>query len=89
MAHWFEVAPLDIHVVEYERLVTQPETAARPMVEFCGLDWTPECLNTAAVDRPIETASVWQVRQPINKGSVGKWKRYEQHLEPMIKALGM
>lgn len=89
MAHWSEVAPIEIHEVEYERLVTEPESAARPMVEFCGLEWTPECLNTTAVDRPIETASVWQVRQPINKGSVGKWKRYERHLEPMIKALGL
>ena len=43
----------------------------------------------ARVNRPIETASVWQVRQPINKGSIGKWKRYERHLEPMLKALGM
>ena len=89
MSHWLEVAPIEIHEVEYEQLVTEPESAARPMVEFCGLEWTPECLNTTAVDRPIETASVWQVRQPINKGSVGKWKRYERHLEPMIKALGM
>ena len=89
MRHWLEVAPIEIHEVEYEQLVTEPESAARPMVEFCGLEWTPECLNTTAVDRPIETASVWQVRQPINKGSVGKWKRYERHLEPMIKALGM
>jgi len=89
MAHWSEVAPLDIHEIDYERLVTEPETVARPMVEFCGLEWTPDCLNTSGVERPIETASVWQVRQPINKGSVGKWKRYERHLEPMIKALGM
>jgi len=89
MQHWKDTAPVDIHVVEYERLVSEPDTVARDMVEFCGLRWTPECLDMARVNRPIETASVWQVRQPINKGSIGKWKRYERHLEPMLKALGM
>ena len=89
MAHWKRVAPVEILDVEYERLVTDPETVGRGMVEFCRLQWEPECLDTARVTRPIETASVWQVRQPINKGSVGKWKRYEHHLQPMIDALGM
>lgn len=89
MAHWQQVAPVEILEVEYERLVGEPDTTARGMVEFCRLQWQPECLDTARVTRPIETASVWQVRQPINKGSVGKWRRYEHHLKPMIDALGM
>lgn len=89
MRHWMDVAPLDIHVVDYERLVSHTEATARPLIEFCGLEWRAECLDTGRVTRPIETASVWQVRQPINKGSVGKWKRYERQLKPMLDALGV
>ena len=73
--------------VQYEELVFRPETVAREMVEFCGLDWDPSCLDTGRVRRPVGTASVWQVRQPINTGSVGKWRNYEKHLEPLIRAL--
>lgn len=89
MQHWMNVSPLDMHIVDYEKLVGDQETQARAMVEFCDLNWMPECLDTGAVKRPIETASVWQARQPISKTSVGKWKRYERQLQPMIKALGM
>ncbi len=89
MKHWLSVAPIDIHVIDYERLVDDPGVIARGMVEHCGLEWDPQCLDTSKVTRPIETASVWQVRQPINKGSLGKWKRYERQLQPMIKALGL
>ena len=89
MRHWMELAPVGIHVVEYEKLVADQEREARAMVEFCGLEWSPDCLDTTAVKRPIETASMWQARQPISMASVGKWKRYEHQLQPMIRALGM
>jgi hypothetical protein len=58
------------------------------MIEYCGLEWRQDSLQTHMVDRPIDTASLWQVRQPINTSSIGKWKRYEKHLQPMIEALG-
>ena len=89
MEHWLDVAPVDIHIVDYERMVSEPEVIARGMVEYCELEWDPQCLDTSKVTRPIETASVWQVRQPINTGSLGKWKRYERQLQPMIEALGL
>lgn len=88
MNHWLDVSPIDIHIVDYERLVGQPDVIARGMVEYCGLEWDPQCLDTSKVTRPIETASAWQARQPINTGSLGKWKRYERQLQPMIEALG-
>jgi hypothetical protein len=83
------VVPLDIHVIDYEALVGAPDTIARGMVEYCGLEWDPQCLDTSKVSRPVETASAWQVRQPINTGSLDKWKRYEHRLQPMIEALGL
>lgn len=88
MRHWFEVSPIPIHTLCYEELASDPEATARLMIEYCGLEWRPGALNTHEVSRPIETASLWQVRQPINTGSLGKWKRYERHLQPMIEALG-
>ena len=89
MEHWLEVSPIDIHIVDYEQLVGSPDAIARGMVEYCGLEWDPQCLDTSKVTRPIETASAWQARQPINTGSLGKWKRYERQLQPMIEALGL
>lgn len=89
MEHWLEVSPINIHIVDYEQLVGNPGVIARGMVEYCGLEWDPQCLDTSKVTRPIETASAWQARQPINTGSLGKWKRYERQLQPMIEALGL
>ncbi|WP_342642368.1 tetratricopeptide repeat-containing sulfotransferase family protein [Rhodoligotrophos ferricapiens] len=87
MEHWFNASPVPIHTVEYEALVRDPEPNARALVDYVGLEWDPSCLRTDEVDRPIDTASVWQVRQPINAGSVGKWRRYERELAPLIEAL--
>ncbi len=87
MEHWYEFSPIPIYTVAYKELVSDPETAARGMIEYCGLEWHARSLQTEDVERPIGTASVWQVRQPINKGSLDKWKRYEAHLKPMIDAL--
>lgn len=89
MAHWRSVSPIDFLEVEYEKLVTSPESQARRLVEHCGLDWRPDCLTPEKVERAVETASLWQVRQPINARSVGKWRRYERQLRPMIEALGL
>lgn len=89
MRHWIEACPIPIHTIRYEELVSNPELTARALVDHCGLKWRPECLDTHKVNRPIETASVWQVRQPINTGSIGKWRRYEKQLGPMIELLDL
>lgn len=88
MAHWHAHCPIAIHTVDYEALVADPEPHARALVDHVGLDWTPDCLAPERVDRPIDTASVWQVRQPITARSVGKWKRYEQHLGALLALRG-
>ncbi|QPC41803.1 sulfotransferase [Kaustia mangrovi] len=88
MAHWHAHAPVAIHTVDYEALVADPEPHARALVDHVGLDWTPDCLRPQDVDRPIDTASVWQARQPINTRSIGKWKRYERHLGPLLQLAG-
>ena len=89
MDHWREVCPVAIHTVSYDDMTNEPENTARALIEYCGLEWNPACLDTASVDRAIDTASVWQVRQPINTRSLGRWRRYEAQLQPMIHALGL
>ena len=87
MAHWHDVCPIPIHTVNYETLVSDPEPSARALVDYIGLPWDPACLDTTAPTRAIDTASVWQARQPINTGSIGKWRRYERQLAPLAQAL--
>ncbi len=87
MNHWMQVCPIPIHTVEYEKLVSEPEGTARSMLDYLGLEWDPICLNPEQLDSNIATASIWQARQPINTGSVEKWRKYEKQLQPLIKAL--
>ncbi|MFO7857554.1 MAG: sulfotransferase, partial [Ectothiorhodospiraceae bacterium] len=86
MAHWRRVMPEAMCEVEYESLVHDPEPEVRRMLAHCGLDWDPACLAFHEQAGAVRTASVWQVRKPISTGSVGRWRRYEAHLGPLIEA---
>ncbi|HXB18522.1 MAG TPA: sulfotransferase [Steroidobacteraceae bacterium] len=89
MAHWRRtLPPQTLLEVRYEALVEEPESWSRRMLEHIGLPWEPRCLEFHRTERPILTASNWQVRQPIGKGSVGRWRRYERFLAPLREALG-
>jgi len=88
MAHWQEVLPLPILDVQYEELIAEPERVSRELVAFCGLEWDERCLRFHEIQRSVATASYDQVRRPIYKGSIGRWRRYEAHLGPLLEALG-
>ncbi|HFC04475.1 MAG TPA: sulfotransferase, partial [Rhizobiales bacterium] len=88
MDHWRKVLPLPMLEVRYEDLVQEPETYSRKLIEFVELDWRDDCLNPQDADRSVMTASRWQVRQPIYKSSLNRWKRYEPYLDPLIESLG-
>lgn len=87
MAHWHEVFPGQIFEVSYEELVEDTETWARRMIAFLGLEWEAGVLDFQDLDRPVKTASAWQVRQPIYKTSKERWKRYKAHLGQLEEAL--
>jgi tetratricopeptide (TPR) repeat protein len=87
--HWRDAVPLRILDVQYEKLVADPETESRRIIDFLGLDWEPECLEFHRNSSPVLSSSLWQVRQPIYNGSVGRWKHYEKHLGPLLQALQM
>jgi len=83
MDHWEAVLPDRILQVQYEDTIAEPELRSRALINHCGLEWDDTCLSFHKVDRPIMTASKLQVRQPIYKTSVARWKRYEPWLGPM------
>ncbi|HKK15901.1 MAG TPA: sulfotransferase, partial [Gammaproteobacteria bacterium] len=85
MAHWRRVLPGAFLEIRYEDLVTDLEKNGRKLIEFCGLEWHEDCLQFHEQKRDIRTASFWQVRQPIYKSSVGRWKNYESQLEPLMQ----
>lgn len=89
MEHWTSVLPIPIHEVVYEELVADQEAVSRGMIEFIGLDWDDACLDFHRNERTVNTASVWQVRQPVYKTSAGRWRRYERHLDPLKRGLGL
>ncbi|MHB1422114.1 MAG: tetratricopeptide repeat-containing sulfotransferase family protein [Gemmataceae bacterium] len=87
MAHWKRVLPAPILDVDYEDMVEDLEGTARRVLDFCGLDWQPACLNFHHTERPIRTASLAQVRQPIYKRSVARWKHYQTALQSLFARL--
>ncbi|MDE2196032.1 MAG: hypothetical protein KGJ56_02425, partial [Gammaproteobacteria bacterium] len=54
---------------------------------FCGLDWEPACLEFSKVKRAVKTASLYQVRQAPYTQSIGRWRRYAAHMEPLKQVL--
>jgi tetratricopeptide (TPR) repeat protein len=87
MEHWRRVLPVPLLEVDYEETVADPEGVARRLVAWCGLEWEPACLEFHKTRRTVRTASVTQVRQPIYKHSVGRWKNYEAALAPFLEKL--
>jgi Flp pilus assembly protein TadD len=88
MAHWVKVLPLPIFELQYEELTADQEAVSKRLIAFCGLDWDERCLRFNETERPVRTASTLQVRQPMYRTSVGRWKHYEAHLRPLLEALG-
>ncbi len=89
MAHWRDVLDLPILDVSYEAHVEDPEGTLREILEFLELDWDPACLAFHESKRDVKTASRDQVKKPIYKSSVGRWRNYEAHLGPLREALGL
>jgi len=89
MNHWRQWLPAGVMLdVRYEDVVTDMESQARRIVAHCGLAWDDRCLAFHKTDRPIKTASVAQVREPIYRKAVDRWRNYESHLAPLSAALG-
>ncbi|MBL9118370.1 MAG: sulfotransferase [Phycisphaerae bacterium] len=88
MTHWHETLDLPILDVPYEGVVDDQEGWTRKVLAFLGLEFTPDALRFHESSRTTLTASNQQVREPIYRRSVDRWRAYSDHLEPLRKALG-
>jgi hypothetical protein len=89
MAHWERALPGKILRVQYEDLVTGLEPNVRRILEFCGLDFEPECLQFHANRRKVHTPSAAQVQQPLYQEAIDHWRHFEPWLAPLRRALGL
>jgi hypothetical protein len=87
MEHWRQVLPVPLLEVDYEDTVADLEGVARRLIAWSGLEWEPACLSFHTTTRPVRTASVSQVRQPIYTRSVKRWKSYETPLGSLFERL--
>jgi tetratricopeptide (TPR) repeat protein len=89
MQHWQAALPPGrILDVSYETMVSDFEAQARRLVDYLGLPWDARCLGFHANRRVVRTASVAQVRKPIYRTSVARWKHYERHLGALFEVVG-
>jgi tetratricopeptide (TPR) repeat protein len=86
IAHWREVLPAGTLLeVPYAELTADQEAWSRKVIEFISLPWDSRCLQFHETERPVVTASNWQVRQRIYSSSVGRWKNYEKFIGPLLE----
>ena len=88
MQHWDTVLPARVLRVEHESVVDDLEGNVRRIVNFCGLDFEPACVEFHKTARSVRTASSEQVRQPIFREGLDQWRHYEPWLLPLKDALG-
>jgi hypothetical protein len=88
LARFDEVLPGRVHRVIYERMVEDTEAEVRGLLAYCGLDYDERCLRFYENERAVRTASSEQVRSPIFREGVERWRHYAPWLEPLELALG-
>jgi tetratricopeptide (TPR) repeat protein len=88
MRHWDEVLPGRVLRVQYEDLVADLEGNVRRLLDYCGLEFEPSCVEFYRTERSVRTASSEQVRQPIYREALDQWRHYEPWLGPLRDALG-
>ncbi len=87
MSHWRSLFPDQILEIKYESIVRDQEDSTRQLLEFCGLPWDPACLRFDLNDSPVATASATQVRKPLYRSALGRWKHYDSELRPLRQLL--
>ncbi|WP_210330587.1 sulfotransferase [Aliikangiella sp. G2MR2-5] len=83
MKHWDDLFGKQIFHIQYERLVENPAAEIEALLEYCQLSWEDSVLSFYNKKSPVATASAIQVRQPIYRSSVGRWKKYEEQLKSL------
>lgn len=87
MRHWQEVLPNFPFEMHYADLVQNQEEISRQLIQFIDVEWDETCLEFHSNQRPVTTASNWQVRRPMNRSGLERWKNYDSHLDELRQAL--
>lgn len=87
MEHWRRVLPVTWVDASYEEVVNDLEGSARRLINACGLEWEPACLEFHKTQRTVQTASATQVRQTLYATSVGRWRNYAAVLPELFRDL--
>ncbi|TGQ03392.1 sulfotransferase, partial [Mesorhizobium sp. M4B.F.Ca.ET.215.01.1.1] len=85
---WKALLPGRIFENRYEDMISDQEGQSRRLIDHLGLPWDDACLRFFEKEGAVRTISRWQVRQPIYKTSVKRWKNYADRIQPLIDALG-
>ena len=86
--HWHSVMPGVMQVVRYEDLVVDPKPVVENLLSYCGLSYEEACLRFFENEKATTTASAVQVRQALFQSSIGKWRHFEEQLQPVREILG-
>ena len=89
MEHWKSVLDMPVYEIHYADLVADQEKYSRELIEFCGLDWNEQCLSFHETGRDVATASYDQVRRPMYKSSLERWRCYEPFIQPLLDELDL
>jgi len=87
MSHWQNLFPGEIFTVQYEELVMDQERVSKQLIDYLDLEWDEKCIDFHNNERVVMTPSNIQVRQPMYRDSMNKWKPYKKHLQPLIEVL--
>ena len=88
MRHWDEALPGRVLRVHHEDVVDDVEASVRRLLDYCGLDFEPACVDFHANRRSVRTPSSEQVRQPIFRDGLDQWRKFEPWLGAIGTALG-
>jgi hypothetical protein len=88
MRHWDRVLPGRVLRIHHEDVVDDLEGSVRRILEYCGLEFEPQCVEFHKTQRSVRTASSEQVRRPLYREGLDQWKSFEPWLGPLKEALG-
>ena len=87
MNHWDSVLPNKVLRVNNEDVINDLDGQVRRILDYIEVPFEESCISFHETDRSVRTASSEQVRQPINKKGMGRWKPYAKHLKPFVDTL--
>lgn len=83
IAFWRAALPGRVLEIHYEDLIADQQGETRRLLAHCALEWSEDCLNFHSNSAPVSTPSAAQVRRPIYRDSVARWKQHAKVLEPV------